>query len=472
MAEKTKITNRNFKIPHTYVLIFCIVIIAAILTYIVPAGEYARVEDPNTGRTVVDPNSFTNVERNPLNPFEVLTAVPRGMIAAAQITFFIFIVAGSFQIITSTGAIEAGIYKVAGMLRGKEQLLIPIFMFLFSLTGAFLGFAEENIVFIPVAISLARALGYDAIVGMSLVTLGGAVGFNAGIMNPFTVGVAQGIAELPLFSGIVLRIIVWLVLLAVSVYYVMRYAKKIKDKPELSIIADVELEERKNNSFAITEEKKLLPYHYFVFLVLAAGLAIIVYGVYKFGWYINEIAAVFLGMGIISGFIGKIGPNRMAQEFINGAKGIVFGALVVGIARTILIVLQDGLILDSIIYYLASLIQGLPKALAAVGMFIIQSLINFVIPSGSGQAATTMPIMVPLADILGLTRQTAVLAFHFGDGFSNTFTPTASTLMASLSIAKIAYDKWLKYYAKLFFLWSFIGAVFMIIATLINYGPF
>lgn len=472
MTEKTKVTNKTFKIPHTYVLIFCIVIIAALLTYIVPAGEYARVEDPNTGRTVVDPNSFTKVERNPVNPFEVLTAVPRGMIAAAQITFFIFIVAGSFQIITSTGAIEAGIYKVANMLRGKELLLIPIFMFLFSLTGAFLGFAEENIVFIPVAISLARALGYDAIVGMSLVTLGGAVGFNSAMMNPFTVGIAQGIAELPLFSGIGLRFIIWLVLLAVSIYYVMRYAMKIKDKPELSIIAEVELEERKNSTFDIGEDKKLLPSHYLVFLVLAAGLATIVYGVYKFGWYINEIAAVFLGMGIISGFIGKIGPNKMAQEFINGARGIVFGALVVGIARTILIVLQDGLILDSIIYYLASLISGLPKALAAVGMFIIQSLINFVIPSGSGQAATTMPIMVPLADILGISRQTAVLAFHFGDGFSNTFTPTASTLMASLSIAKIAYDKWLKYYAKLFFIWSLIGAIFMIIATVINYGPF
>lgn len=472
MVDKTRVTNRTFKIPHTYVLISCIIIIAALLTHIVPAGEYARIEDPNTGKTVVDPNSFTKVEGNPVNPFEVLSAVPRGMMAAAQITFFIFIVAGSFQIITSTGAIEAGIYKVASMLRGKEQLLIPIFMFIFSLTGAFLGFAEENIVFIPVAISLARALGYDAIVGMSLVTLGGAVGFNSGIMNPFTVGIAQGIAELPLFSGIGLRIIIWIVFLSVSVYYVMRYAKKIKDRPELSIIADVELEERKNKTVDLTEEKTLSPSHYLVFLTLAAGLAIIVYGVYEFGWYINEIAAVFLGMGLISGAIGRINPNQMAQEFINGARGIIFGALVVGIARTILIVLQDGIILDSIIYGLASVISGLPKTLSAVGMFIVQSLINFVIPSGSGQAATTMPIMVPLADILGLTRQTAVLAFHFGDGFSNTFTPTASTLMASLSIAKISYDKWLKYYGKLFLIWTLMGAVFMVIAVIINYGPF
>lgn len=472
MVKKTKTINKAIKLPHTYVLIFCVIIVAAILTYIVPAGQYARIEDPNTNKTIVDPNSFTRVENNPVNIFEILTAIPRGMINAAQITFFIFIVAGSFQIITSTGAIEAGIYKVASMLKGKEQLLIPIFMFLFSLTGAFLGFAEENIVFIPVAITLARALGYDAIVGMSLVTLGGAVGFNSAMMNPFTVGVAQGIAELPLFSGIGLRFIIWIVLLVVSITYVMRYAKKVKNNPKLSIIANIEKEERNKNSFDMTIEHKLLPFHYFVFLTLATGFAIIVYGVYEYKWYINEIAAVFLGMGIVSGFIGKIGPNEMAGEFIKGAKGIVFGALVVGIARAILIVLQDGLILDSIIHSLANVINKLPKSLAAVGMFIVQSLINFIIPSGSGQAATTMPIMVPLADLVGITRQTAVLAFHFGDGFSNTFTPTASTLMASLSIAKIAYDKWIKYYGKLFIIWSIIGAIFMVIATMISYGPF
>lgn len=234
----------------------------------------------------------------------------------------------------------------------------------------------------------------------------------------------------------------------------------------------MELEERKNSSLEMGVEKKLLASHYLVFLTLVVGFTTIVYGVYKFEWYINEIAAVFLGMGIVSGFIGRFNPNRMAQEFINGARSIIFGALVVGLARTILVVLQDGLILDSIIYFLASIISGLPKSIAAVGMFLVQSLINFAIPSGSGQASTTMPIMVPLADVLGLTRQTAVLAFHFGDGFSNTLIPTASTLMASLSIAKIAYDKWIKYYGKLFIIWTLMGAAFMVIATMINYGPF
>ena len=472
MAESRKETNKVMKVPHTYVLIFCIVIFAALLTYLVPAGEYARVEDVATGRTIVDPNSFHRVEKNPVSIFGILTSIPRGMNDAAKITFFIFIVAGAFQIITSTGAIEAGIFKVASMLGGREQLLIPIFMFLFSLTGAFLGFAEENMVFIPVAITLARALGYDALVGMSLVTLGGAVGFNSAMMNPFTVGIAQGIAELPLFSGIVLRIIVWIVLLVLSTLYIMKYAKKIKDNPELSIVYDLEREEKSKVSYDVNKDYKIQTSHYLVFLTLLAGFIIIILGVYKYEWYINEIAAIFLAMGLVSGFICRINPNQMAVEFINGAKSIVFGALVVGIARAILIVMQDGIILDSVIHSLASIINKLPKSLAAVGMFLVQSCINFFVPSGSGQAAATMPIMVPLADIVGITRQTAVLAFQFGDGFSNTFIPTASTLMATLSLAKIPYEKWIKYYWKLFLMWSIVGAIFMIIASSISYGPF
>lgn len=469
---KKKKNNEVMKLPHTYVLIFCIIIFVALLTHIVPAGEYIRVEDVATERTIVDANSFHGVEKSPVGIFGILTAIPRGMNAAAAITFFIFIVAGAFQIITATGAIEAGILKVANFLKGREQLLIPIFIFLFSITGAFLGFAEENIVFVPVAISLARALGYDAIVGMSLITIGGAVGFNAAIMNPFTVGIAQGIAELPLFSGIGLRIVVWVVMLIVSTLYVMRYAKKIKGNPDLSIVAELEREEKSSKSARVDEDLPLRPSHYLVFLTMFVGFIIIIYGVYEYDWYINEISAVFLGMGLVSGLVCRISPNQLAVEFINGARSIVFGALVVGIARTILVIMQDGMILDSIINSLANIINTLPKSLASVGMFVTQCCINFFVPSGSGQAAATMPIMVPLADIIGITRQTSVLAFQFGDGFSNAIIPTASTLMATLSIAKIPYEKWVKYFWKLFLIWCVIGSIFMIIASSISYGPF
>ena len=464
--------NKTMKMPHTYVILFCIIAIAALLTYVVPAGEYTRIQDEATGRTIVDPSGFHNVENSPVNIFGVFKSIPKGMNGAANITFFIFIVAGAFQIINATGAIEAGIFKISRILKGKEQLLIPIFMFLFSVTGAFMGFSEENMVFIPIAIALSRILGYDAIVGMSLITLGGACGFNSAMMNPFTVGIAQGIAELPLFSGIGLRLIVWIVLLIITTIYVMRYGKKVRENPELSLVADIEKMEKGNTDIDFSRDTKLELPHYLVFLTLLAGFSIIVFGVYKYEWYINEIAAVFLAMGVISGFIGKLGTSNMAQEFVAGARSIVFGALVVGIARGILIVMQDGKILDSVIYFMASIINTFPKSISVLGMYFVQIIINFFIPSGSGQAAATMPIMVPLADILGITRQTAVLCFQFGDGFSNSIIPTASTLLASLSLAKIPYERWVKYIGKLMLLWIATGAIFVLIANAISYGPF
>lgn len=472
MSSNLKGKSKVVNMPHTYVLLISIMIIMAVLTYVIPAGEYVREVDEATKRTVVDPNSFQWIENSPVNLFGVFKAIPKGMVDGATITFFIFLVAGSFQIITSTGAIEAGIYKIAKVLKGKEHLLIPIFMIAFSFTGAFMGFSEENMIFIPIAIALARALGYDALVGMSLITIGGACGFYSAMMNPFTVGVAQGIAELPMFSGIGLRFVVWIVLLVVSISYVMLYAKKVRKNPELSLVADLEKAERHENKMDLNEHIELKTNHILVFLTLIIGFAFIVYGVYKFEWYINEIAAVFLMMGVISGLISKFSPNQMAKEFVVGARGIVFGALVVGLARGILVVMQQGKILDTIIYQLASILVVLPKSLAAVGMYIVQIIINFFMPSGSGQAAATMPIMIPLADILGITRQTAVMAFQFGDGFSDSIIPTASSLMATLSLAHISYDKWIKYLGKLMLIWLSIGAIFIVIANAISYGPF
>jgi len=465
--------EKKFNLPHTYVLIFSIIILVTLLTYIIPAGEYQRVIDPNTGRTIVDATSYQRVEPSSVGLLGMLTAIPRGMKEASGIAFFILIVAGAFQIIHATGAIETAILKTAKFLKGKEQLLIPIFMFLFSVTGAFMGFAEENLVFIPIAIALSRAVGYDALVGISLVTIGGAVGFNAAMMNPFTVGVAQGIAELPLFSGIGFRFVVWIVIGIISTIYIMRYGKKVRANPELSLVAKLEKEdEAAEGSFEFKGDHKLTLSHYLVFAAMASGFIMIIYGVYQLGWYFNEIAAVFLGMGLVSGFIGKISPNDMAIEFIAGAKTLIYGALVVGIARAILVIMQDGMILDSIINGLSTQLVLLPSSLAAVGMYFVQVFINFFIPSGSGQAAATMPIMVPLADVLGVTRQTAVLAYQFGDGFSNTIIPTASTLMATLAMAKITYGTWVKFYWKLFVLWLIAGTVFITIAANMPYGPF
>jgi uncharacterized ion transporter superfamily protein YfcC len=330
--------------------------------------------------------------------------------------------------------------------------------------------SEETIIFIPIGIALARALGYDAIVGMAMITFGAAVGFSAGFMNPFTVGVAQKIAELPMFSGMWLRIIVWAVMLVAVPLCILRYANKVKADPTYSYVYD--LEQAEKGKAVEVSDVKLSTRDILVLLVIVGGLATIVYGVVKAGWYVMEIASVFLGMGILGGILGGTSPNQMARDFIGGAKDIAMGALIVGIARGILVVMSEGQILDTIVYALANAISGLPKVIAAEAMFVVQCIINFFIPSGSGQASITMPFMAPLADLLGMTRQTATLAFHMGDGFTNCITPTSGSFMAALAMAKIPWGKWFRYIAPLWAMWAVIACVFMVVAVNIGYGPF
>lgn len=469
--QSERIKKKGFKVPHTYVILFSVILIMAILTYIIPAGEYNRIEDAATGRTVVDPESFHDVDQSPVKFFDLFQSVPKGMKGAASIIFFIFIVGGSFQMITATGAIEAGIGKIAKALQGKEKLMIPIFLVTFSLGGATFGMAEETIVFVPIGIALARALGYDAITGTAMITLGAACGFSSGFMNPFTVGVAQEIAELPLFSGIQVRVVFLVIFLIITCWYLIRYAEKVKKDPSKSCVYALETEE-KNQHIDLSNIPALESRHYIVLITIIAGFGFIIYGVFKSGWYITEISSAFLAMGIIGGLLGKLGPSRLGQEFVIGAKSIAFGALVVGVARGILIVMQEGLIMDSIIHGLAIAIQSLPKGISVLGMYITQVILNFFIPSGSGQAAATMPIMKPLADIVGITRQTAVVTYQFGDGFTNSIIPTSAALMGYLSIAKIPYENWFKFLWPLMTIWLIVGAILVLIVNAMNFGPF
>ena len=464
-----KETKKRFKVPHTYVILSIVVLIMTVCTWILPTGEYDRVEVD--GRTVVDASSYHAVDANPIGFFDLFKEIPKGFNDGATVIFFIFCTAGMFNIIMASGAIERGIGKLALATRGKEKLLIPVVMAVFALAGATFGINEETIIFVPVGIALARALGYDAIVGMSIVMLGASIGFSSGIMNAFTVGVAQGIAELPIFSGYGLRIAVWVVMLIVTVIYVSRYAKKVKGNPTLSYVRDLEVEEH-GQSMNLDTLEKMNKRDILILLWVSICFGIMIFGTFNYGWYMTELFAMFVIMGIGAGILAGFGPSKIATEFVNGAKSIVFGALVVGVARTILMVMSDGMIIDSVLHALSGVIAYLPKSVAAVGMLFVQAITNFFIPSGSGQAAATMPLMTPLADVLGLTRQTAVLAFQFGDGFTNNIIPTSSVLMGCLAAAYIPYEKWVKYIAPLMGIWVCICAVFMIIATAINYGPF
>lgn len=468
MEEKKK---KKFEMPHTYIILIIFALIMAVCTYVVPAGEYVRVEDPNTGRTVIDPESFHYVENDPVTPFEFIKAYPTGMNAAANVTLFVFITGGSFAIIMETGSVNKAIGRLAASMKGKEKLLVPLVMTVFSLGGATFGMWEEMLPFIPLAVLLARSVGYDAMVGVSMVIVGAAIGFSSGWMNPFTTGIAQSLAGLPMFSGIGYRLFIWAVMLIVSSIYVLRYANKIKKDPALSIVADIELEEA-DNKMDLDNLEKMNTRDFLVLTAFVIGMGTIVYGVTKYGWFLTEIGAIFMTMGAVCGLLGGSKPSAVASQFVEGAKGIAYGALITGVARAAVVIMESGSIIDTVVYALSDAIGNLPPALGAAGMYVVQVAMDFVITSGSGQAAATMPIMIPMADILGITRQTAVLAFQFGDGFTNAFWPMGGTLMAALAFGRVTYDRWLKFFGPLIGIWFVMACGFCAYAAVTGWGPF
>ncbi len=322
----------------------------------------------------------------------------------------------------------------------------------------------------PFTIMIALSLRYDAVVGIAMGLLGMCSGFAAGPLNPFTVGVAQGIAELPMFSGLWLRLIAFVVMEGVTIWYIIRYAEKVRKDPTESFVygndySDMQLEEDPEKLKLNAGRKRVLIVFFLTFVVMLIGLT-------QWGWYINQLSGLFLAMGILSGLAYGMKLNEMGNQFVKGAEYLLYGALLIGAARGIMVILEHGAILDSVVYYMVQPLASLPKVLASSLMVIIQTLLNFFVPSGSGQAMVTMPIMTPMADILGINRQVAVLAFQFGDGLSNMMIPTLGATMACLGIARLEFGKWVAFAGKLFVIQLAISIGFMIFATLINYGPF
>lgn len=460
-------TRRKFKMPHPYALIIILLLICTVLTYVVPAGVYDRYVN-DEGTTVVDPDSFHYVDKTPVGPFEMIQSVPTGMNEVAWIIILVFIIGGAFGIINKTGAIEAGLSASIEKVKGKDSILIIFLMTIFSLGGATFGLAESTLIFIPICVMLTKALGYDAIVGMAIVNIGAVCGFAGGWMNIFTVGVAQGIAELPLFSGMGYRIFTHAVVLTIAIIFVLRYAKKIRSNPEKSYMYAIENTADSENSVSssnleFTGKRKL------VLIVALIGFAILIYGITN-GWSTGtQISSLFFVMGITCGYVGGLKTDEIWDAFVEGAKSVAYGALLVGLCRAMVVVLTNGQIIDTILHSLAGLLDGLPSVIAAGLMVIVQTLINFLVNSGSGQAATTMPIMAPLADILDISRQTAVLAFQYGDGLSNSLWPTSGILMAGLSMSGIPYDRWLKFVGKLMLLMYAAVIVLTMLSVVIGY---
>ncbi len=460
--------KKGFSLPHIFVILFCIVLVCAILTWIIPAGEFDRVENVETGKTVVVPGTWHEVEASPIGFLQFFQSFFNGMVNASEIMIFVFIAFASTGFVIKSGAFDGLVVFMMKVFKGKSSvIIIPIFMALFGLASSTVGMFEELLPFIPIFAALFIGLGYDAMVGLAVVALGVGMGYSGAVMNPFTVGVAQGIAEVDYMSGAGFRILCHAAMLIVASIIVMRYALKVKADPTKSLVYGDDFSELLGNSDAGSTEfgwrQKL------VLVDLLAAIVAVVYGVKTYGWYFAEISAIFFIMGLVAAIIMGYKPNDIGINFASGFQDACTACMMIGIARATLIVLQDGNIIDTVVYGLSLPLASLPTWLCAVAMLIMQTALNFFIPSGSGQAAVSMPIMAPMADILGLSRDTAVLAYQFGDGLSNIVWPTAfAAIMAGLAGVKL--EKWWKFVFPIFFALIGVQAIMMVIAVMTGFG--
>ncbi|GED30712.1 MULTISPECIES: YfcC family protein [Brevibacillus] len=456
--------NKKPREINVFVLLLIVLVIASLATYVLPAGEYTRTEV--NGRSIVVPDTYKGIESSPVSLMGVIGSIHTGMVEASSIIFFVLIIGGTFGILTATGTIEALISTLSRKLANQEKWLIPIMMLFFAMGGALMGMAEETLAYLGIMIPLAIALGFDVITGTAIVLVGASIGFTTAVMNPFTVGIAQSIAELPPFSGMGYRIILFVIMYAVSVYFVYRYAMKVKRDRGYGFFAEGKYDNLES------KDVKLETRHKIVLTCFLLNFALLAYGVVKYEWFITEIAGLFTVLGIIIAIVGRLSAGETVNAFMKGAAGLISGALIIGVARAIVVILTDGHVIDTILFHAASAIHHLPPALSVVGMYLLQAIIHLIVPSGSGQAALTMPIMAPLADLVGVTRQTAVLSFSMADGIGNIIFPTSGYFMAGLAIAGIPWGRWAKWIMPLILTQYAIGLVAVIVAQLIGYGPF
>ena len=446
-------------------MLLFIIVVASLLTYLIPAGEYAR--EKKDGQTLVISGSYQEVSQHGVSFFDIFRAIPEGLLSGGEIVFYIFLVGGAFGIVHKTGAFENGVNKAMSTLGSYKVLMIPLTMTIFSILGFSIGLAEETIIFVPIGIIIARTLGYDALTGAAMVILGAASGFIGGMLNPFTVGVAQSVAELPLFSGWGLRSIIYIFILLAAITTVMIYARKVKQDMSKSIV--YELEQAEGQSTATMDTPRFTKRQKVGLLLIVAAIILNVFGIFNYGWSFNEMSANFLLAGLLAGVIGGLGINGTFEAMIEGMKDILFGAMIVGFAKGIIVILEDGQVIDTIVHGMTTLLTDVPSSAVIIAMFILQFFLNFFIPSGSGQALTTMPLMVPISDLLHINRQITVLAFQYGDSISNVLFPTSAILMGALAVGKISYTQWLKFAWKLILVWVIICCIGMSIALMIGY---
>ena len=473
MKEKIKKMKKKNELKALNPMLFlvAIMLIVTVASYIVPVGSYDRVMVD--GQEIVDPESYHSVERSPITPFNLLVSVTLGMQRGSAIIFFLLIIGAMFAILDGTGAINAGMTNIVRAMKGKEFLMIPVCMIVFGMGSAFCANFEEFLAFVPLVLACCLTMGFDSLTAVGIIFCAAAAGYGGAITNAFTTGIAQSIAGLPMFSGMGLRIAVFVVLLTVSIIYVTWHALRVKKNPQLSSTYEMDLVTAKNVALNVDNSVPLTTRQKIVLVIFVGGIAFTVYGIIVKGYYIDELAGIFLAIGIIGGLVGGLRPGEICEHFEKGCVNMLFPCLMVGLANSVIILLEQSNMMDSIIHLLVSALNGLSPMLTAFGMFITTDLFNVLIPSGSGKAAIVMPIMVPLADMMDITRQTSVLAFQLGDAFTNVMAPTGGEILAALAMCGgVSFKKWMKYLLPLFIAWWIVAFIFLAIAVQTGYGPF
>lgn len=441
------------KFPNALVIMLGFILISTILTYIIPPGEYERITNPDTNRISVVPNSYKVVESAPVSLAETFLAIPEGIISRADLLVLILLIGGCFFVIEKTGALKEGIEYLTEILNGKEEIILILVGLVFLTGGALSGLQEEIIAMTPVLLYLSARLGYNKFVAIS-VSFGAAIlGAAFSPINPFAVVIAQNEAGLEFLSGSSYRLIILVVAFIIWMYMVIRYANKNR------VIKEV------NETNSIT---KLSFRNALILALVALTFAILIVGMLNYNWGFNEMSAEFFVLGLAVGLIGKLGINGTSEAYIEGFKVMIFAAMIVGLASSISIILEKGMVIDTIIYGLFTPMQYLPKSLSAISMMISQSVLHFAVPSYSGQAVLTMPILAPLSDLIGLSRQVCVLAYQYGAVMMDLLIPTNGALMAVIAIAGISFDKWFKFAIRLCLVIFGVAAVAIVIA--INSG--
>jgi uncharacterized ion transporter superfamily protein YfcC len=457
----------KLRMPHTLTLLFLLMGAALIATWIIPQGQFAT-ELTASGRSAVVPGTFeVSADRTWLTPWDFFRAIPRAFAAAQDIIFFLFIIGGVLAVIRASGTIDALLGRLLERFSTRPAALIFAVTFVFALASSAVGASGEYIPFVLILVALCRAMRMDAMTAVGMIVAGYGIGYGMASFNQYTVVVAQGIAEVPTYSGAGIKLVLLVPFVLIGVHHVWSYARKVREDPSRSMVADVEvpgLEEQPTSYPAMTGV------HLLILGGFLAALGVAIYGIRFHGWYLVELGACFLILGIFTAAVARIAPSEVATRFVRGAGELTETALLVGVARGIALVMEDGQILHTIVHALSVPLGMVGPELAAVGMLTMQSILNLFVPSGSGQAFVTMPLMAPLSDLLGVSRQVAVLAFQFGDGFTNMIVPTNAVLMGILGMAGIPYDRWFRFCMPLVLKLFVAAAVVLVAAVVFGFG--